>query len=124
MGFLYYVPGISTLVEVDREALGMARTEPPCGGTRLPRVLGLSPDGEPVEKVVEEFAALNEHAESLFRELVETNDFVRTYDEAEGIGVAALSANYCIGRWETRALGLLTTANMRKILWALVPRGA
>jgi len=27
MGFLYYVPGISTLVEVDREALGMARNE-------------------------------------------------------------------------------------------------
>jgi hypothetical protein len=101
------------------------------GGTALPQSLILGPGGKVVTEALPEFAGLSADAEKVWAKfsaerLAQGDEGPQedapslTVDEGFRIAVAALSLNYAIGPNEVAALRLLTTANYREILQALI----
>jgi len=89
-------------------------------GYVLPKVMGLDEDGNPAETVESRYQMLAEAADIVYSAQHGDGGTVLPYEEVERIAVGALSANYRIGRWGIRALGILTTENMKDILLWLI----
>jgi len=104
---------------------------------QLPRRRTLSRDGHPEARVLEKFAALFDMALEVWDQYDRLARIVRarqvaaepeaddlasamTPEREEEILVAAIRANYRIGYWETRALGLLDDNCEQEILRVLI----
>lgn len=87
-------------------------------GTNLPESLVLGPDGQLVKEILPRFAAFTQKADEVFEFFRKEKGLLQT--EAWEIAVEALAINYHVGRQEVSALRLLTTANIAKIMQAII----
>jgi len=100
-------------------------------GTSLPESLAIGPDGALVRHVLPAYAAACRDAERIWSAVMADNaaqsdggtaDDTEPMDDMEAYTLAcrALALNYHLGPAEVGLLGLLTTANVRRVLWAFV----
>jgi len=87
-------------------------------GTQLPETLFLGADGTLVQEIIPRFAAFAQRAENVFEFFFENKTLLKV--DAWNIAIEALAINYYIGAREVSALRLLTTANIKEILGAIV----
>ena len=96
------------------------------GGTCLPEVFSLGPNGEIVKAIVPRYKALSKQAETLWEDFAgdvtegALRAVVRTQEDSLRLACEALAVNYHVGLGEVLALELTSTAGMREILRALI----
>jgi len=95
------------------------------GGTCLPEVFSLGPNGEIVKAIVPRYKALSKQAESLWEDFTSEAAngalrAIRTQEDSLRLACEALAVNYHVGLGEVLALELTSTAGMREILRALI----
>ncbi len=97
-------------------------------GSMLPMAMTIGPDGKVVKEALPKFAAACRDAERLwdfFRSengMLNEDETVEPLDDSEMFALAAgvLALNYRVGPAEVSALRLLTTKNIKRILWCFV----
>jgi len=99
------------------------------GGTNLPMRLGLDAEGGDTWTVTQQYECLWDMAAEVWEKVIADMGVAEEGDEAKGdlsfermseIASACLAVNYHVGQFEVKALGLLTTGGIWKILAILV----
>lgn len=114
------------LADGDEWLVPVARCFP--AGSMLPQALTIGPDGKVVREALPKFADACRDADRLwnyFRSengLADDGEKIEPIDDDEmfGLAVRILALNYRVGPIEVSELKLLTTKNIRRILWCFV----